>query len=170
MAGLAFSGNANHIIDAKGRATIPSQFRGALGEGFTLGLSNDLRALALYPKEQWQRTMEELERFSRLDEDGMDYVRFVMGFSLPETNLDAQGRVLLPPTFRQEVGIEKSVRFVGVGTCLEIWPEELFVELTQKVKGNREKLLKYIRNQYYGQSTQMSDDPQKPLVDGSIRP
>ena len=149
MAGLAFSGNANHTIDSKGRATIPSQFREALGEQFTLGLSNDLRALALYPKEQWQLIHDDLERYSRLDEDGMDYKRFVLGFASTDSQLDGQGRILLPPTYRQEVGIEKSVRFVGVGSCLEIWAEELFVELTQKVKGNRNALLKYIRQQYY---------------------
>ena len=41
MAEAEFSGTYSHNIDPKGRVTIPSAYREALGERFTLGVNND---------------------------------------------------------------------------------------------------------------------------------
>ena len=47
MAIAEFSGHYAHNIDPKGRVTIPAAYREGLGSGFTLGMNNDLTALAL---------------------------------------------------------------------------------------------------------------------------
>ena len=49
-----FSGNYAHTIDPKGRVTIPSAYREALGESFTIGLNNEFNAIALYPVQKWE--------------------------------------------------------------------------------------------------------------------
>lgn len=149
MAGLAFNGNASHTIDPKGRATIPVIFREALGENFTLGLNSDLQALALYPADEWQRIADDIERIPTVDARAMRYRRLILGFSFPGCSLDGQGRVLLPQTLRQKVGMDKAVRFVGVGPYLEIWPEDKFLVETEDTEADRDDLLEYIRNQYY---------------------
>ena len=56
----------------------------------------------------------------------MAYVRLIKAFSFPGQRLDAQGRVLLPMGLRQKAGMDKAIRFVGVGRYLEIWDEARF--------------------------------------------
>ena len=149
MAAAAFNGNASHTIDPKGRATIPVIFREALGEQFTVGLNSDLTALALYPKDQWQKIADDMERIPSIDARAMRYKRLILGFSFPDSALDGQGRVLLPQTLRQKVDMDRAIRFVGVGAYLEIWPEDQFLTQTDETESEREDLLDYIKNQYY---------------------
>ena len=47
----SFTGSAVHTIDPKGRVFIPTNYREALGSDFTIALNNDLRTIAMYPRE-----------------------------------------------------------------------------------------------------------------------
>ncbi|MDL2206157.1 division/cell wall cluster transcriptional repressor MraZ [Eubacteriales bacterium OttesenSCG-928-N13] len=145
----AFNGNVAHTIDPKGRATIPVTYRQELGETFTVGLNSETNALALYPQSQWEKIEQDLDRIPSIDARAMKYKRSILGFSFPGSQLDAQGRVLLPQTLRQKVGIDKTVRFVGVGTYIEIWPEEAFLAETDSSSNEREDLLEYVKERYY---------------------
>lgn len=144
-----FSGNFAHTIDPKGRVTIPAAYRDALGERFTIGLNNQMNALALYPRERWEKIEEDLNRIPPTDVNGMRYVRLINGNSFPDSQLDAQGRVLLPAMLRQWTGMEKNIRFVGVGQCLEIWDEERYLREVQQSSENVVDLLAYVNSQYY---------------------
>ncbi len=96
MCGAEFSGNYTHNIDPKGRVTIPSAYREALGENFTIGLNNEFNAVALYPQEKWESIGEMLDRIPDSDQRGRAYVRLIKAFSFPGQKLDQQGRILLP--------------------------------------------------------------------------
>ncbi|MEA4899388.1 MAG: division/cell wall cluster transcriptional repressor MraZ [Christensenellaceae bacterium] len=145
-----FSGNWAHTMDAKGRVTIPASYREVLGDQFTIGLNSERSAIALFPAEHWQRIEEDLSKIPMTDARGMRYVRMISGNSFPGSQLDAQGRVLLPPTLRQRVGLEKSVRFVGVGRSLEVWDEERYQAECEAVEETSAQLLEYINDRYYG--------------------
>ena len=80
MAQAEFSGTYSHNIDPKGRVTIPSAYREALGERFTLGVNNDFTALALYPEAEWKLISERLKRIPISDARGMKYVRLINAF------------------------------------------------------------------------------------------
>lgn len=148
--GAAFTGNFAHTIDPKGRATIPACYRMALGDRFTIGLNSQMNALALYPLEKWNQIEADLNRIASTDAKGMRYVRFINGFSFTDCQLDSQGRVLLPAILRQKVGImDKAIRFVGVGQCLEIWAEDRFVQETEQTELSSEELLAYINEKYF---------------------
>jgi len=45
-----------------------------------------------------------------------------------ETEMDKQGRILLPQELRNYAGITKNVVSIGVGSRVEIWSEEKFDE------------------------------------------
>jgi MraZ protein len=147
--GNAFAGNVQHTIDPKGRVTIPAAYREALGDGFTVGLNNQLNAIALYPAWRWQEIERDLSRIPPTDVTAMRYVRLINGNSFPACELDGQGRVLLPAMLRQKTGMDKQIRFVGLGSCLEVWDEDRYLAETLSAEADSEKLLEYVNTQYY---------------------
>lgn len=149
MSSAAFSGNYTHNIDPKGRVTIPAAYREALGEGFTIGLNNDFSAIALYPVEKWQEMSQKLECIPDSDVRGMAYVRLIQAFSFPQQQLDGQGRVLLPAALRKKAGMDKAIRFVGVGRYLEIWDEDRFAATCEQNEIDFEALMSYVNDRYY---------------------
>ncbi len=147
--GSAFAGNVSHTIDPKGRVTIPAAYREALGDAFTIGLNNQLNAIALYPTWRWQEIERDLSRIPQTDVNAMRYVRLINGNSFPSCELDGQGRVLLPAMLRAKTGMDKQIRFVGIGSCLEIWDEDRYLAETLSAEADSEKLLEYVNLQYY---------------------
>ena len=149
MAAAEFSGNYTHNIDPKGRATIPAAYREALGQGFTVGLNNEFNAIALYPVEKWQDMSQRLACIPDSDARGMAYVRLIKAFSFTNQTLDGQGRVLLPAVLRQKVGMDKAIRFAGMGRWLEIWDEGRFAATCAESETDIGALLEYVNDRYY---------------------
>lgn len=149
MAAFEFSGNYTHNIDPKGRATIPAAYRPGLADGFTIGLNNDFTAIALYPQEKWQQIGENLNKIPDSDARGMAYVRLIKAFSFTNQTLDGQGSVLLPAVLRQKAGMDKAIRFAGMGRWLEIWDEDRFVESCARSETDIGALLEYVNDRYY---------------------
>ena len=149
MSVAEFSGNYTHSIDPKGRVTIPAAYREALGEGFTIGLNNEFNAIALYPEEKWQSMSEKLDRIPDSDVRGMAYVRLIKSFSFTNQSLDGQGRALLPAVLRQKAGMDKAIRFAGMGRWLEIWDEDRFVASCAQSEMDIGALLDYVNDRYY---------------------
>lgn len=149
MNGTEFSGNYAHNIDPKGRATIPSAYREALGESFTLGLNNQFNALALYPASEWKEISARLARIPVSDARGMAYVRLIQAFSYPDQKLDGQGRLLLPANLRQKVGMDREIVFCGVGRYLEIWDAARFNEFCVSSEADFASLMSYVNDRYF---------------------
>ena len=63
----SFTGSAVHTIDPKGRVFIPTNYREALGSDFTIALNNDLRTIAMYPREIWREKCEAYGRIPDAD-------------------------------------------------------------------------------------------------------
>lgn len=150
MAEAEFYGTYTHNIDPKGRVTIPSAYREALGENFTLGINSDFTALALYPESVWRQISERLDRIPITDARGMQYVRMIKAFSYPNQEPDAQGRVLLPQIMRQKAGMDRSICFVGVGRYLEIWDERRFTDAIDRSLTESGPVMDYVNDRYFG--------------------
>ena len=150
MGNAEFSGNYSHNIDPKGRATIPSAYREALGENFTLGLNNQFNALALYPAQEWEKISTRLNRIPVSDARGMAYVRLIKAFSYTDKKLDGQGRLLIPNGLRDKVGMDKAITFVGVGRFLEIWDTARFNEFCAASEADFAELMDYVNDRYFG--------------------
>ena len=149
MPGAEFSGNYTHNIDPKGRATIPAAYREALGDNFTIGLNNDFSAIALYPADKWEDMSAKLDRIPDTDARGRAYVRLIQAFSFTNQSLDSQGRVLLPQVLRQKAGMDKAIRFSGMGRYLEIWDEARFMATVEAAETDVAALLEYIDERYF---------------------
>ena len=63
--------------------------------------------------------------------------------------IDPKGRVLLPMGLRQKAGMDKAIRFVGVGRYLEIWDDARFAATCETAENDIESLLSYVNDRYY---------------------
>lgn len=111
---FTFFGSYDHSIDAKGRIIIPNAYRKALGDSFTLTLTLDDRAIAIYPDAAFEEMVEALYRLNRRKPSVQRQQDHIAKFSYPGLQADNQGRVLLPAKLRQYVlGDAKDVEISG---------------------------------------------------------
>jgi len=147
MAGV-FAGTFAHSLDGKGRVIIPSKFRDKLGSGFTIALNSSIEALAVYPLEKWESVNEQLGRVRDTDEMGMNYLRYIMANAETDMEMDAQGRVLLPQTLREEVGMTRDLTFVGMRDHIEIWDTARYADKTSKTREAFSQLRSHVNETY----------------------
>ena len=116
-----FMGEYNHSVDAKGRLIVPSKFREQLGNEFvvTKGLDG---CLFVYSQEEWKRIEESLREKPLTSKDARKFMRFFFA-GAANCEVDKQGRILLPANL-----MEKDVVLVGVGSRVEIWSKERYLE------------------------------------------
>ncbi len=116
-----FMGTYGHSIDAKGRVIVPAKFREVLGDSFvvTLGLDG---CLFVYPEEEWEDFVKQLKELPG-SKEARKLQRYFMEGAAP-CDVDKQGRVLIPSSLREKVGLDKDVVFVGVMSKIEIWSKE----------------------------------------------
>lgn len=123
---MMFMGEYNHTLDAKGRLIVPSKFREQLGEEFvvTKGLDG---CLFVYENTEWKALEEKLHDLPLTNANARKFARFFLaGATVCE--VDKQGRILLPAVLRKHAGIDKDAVLVGVGSRIEIWSKENWIE------------------------------------------
>ncbi|AZT91002.1 division/cell wall cluster transcriptional repressor MraZ [Caldicellulosiruptor changbaiensis] len=115
-------GEYKHVVDNKGRVTLPSKFREELGERFILtkGLDNCLFGYSL---KEWAVLEEKLKKLPLTSKDARAFLRFFFAGAC-ECEVDKQGRILIPQNLREYANLQKEVFIIGVMTRIEIWSEE----------------------------------------------
>lgn len=127
-----FLGRFSHNLDAKGRLAIPAKFRGALADGLVVTRGID-RCLSVYPLTAWQVLAERISALSISDPDARQFKRMVFAEAMDE-ELDAQGRIVVPPELRRYAGIEREAIVVGMNTYVEIWDPARWSALSATVE------------------------------------
>jgi MraZ protein len=127
-----FFGQFEHSIDAKGRVSIPAPFRDAmLGQRAIVLARNTVRrqrCLEAYPDAEWQQLLREFAKVPRFSEDAE---RFEMGYlarSHP-CEIDAAGRILVPPTLRQYAELKKDVVFLGANLRFRLMDRDKWLQV-----------------------------------------
>lgn len=139
-----FFGEYEHNIDDKGRVIMPAKFREELGMVFyvTKGLNS---CLFVYPKEAWEKRIEELGRLGDNQEQVRRFKRIF--FSNASQNiLDKQGRVVIAPKLRQQASLTKEIVFIGVNDHIEIWDAKNWEEYINMDDETYETLASYLDN------------------------
>ena len=125
---MRFLGNIEAKIDAKGRVFLPASFRKVLQQAGEedLVLRKDVfqPCLVLFPRSTWDEQMDLVRnRLSRWKKDQQAiYRQFVS--DLEEFNLDGNGRFLVPKRYLKMANIKQSVKFIGMGDCIELWSND----------------------------------------------
>lgn len=144
---LTFFGSYDHSIDSKGRIIIPSAYRKPLGDSFTLTISLDDRAIALYPDDGFEAMIAELYTLNRRKIAVQKQMDHVAKYSYPGLQADNQGRVLLPAKLRQYVlGDARDVEISGALDHVRIVPSELAQQEDDYYRQHREEILEEIGN------------------------
>ncbi len=125
-----FRGRFSHTIDPKGRVSIPARFREAIGDGYggRLVVVPNAHCLEVHPLEEWQRIEAKVRELSVFNPEVKKISRLYIS-KAKDVDLDAQGRILIPPDSRAEAGLVKEVTLVGGGLMqFEIWDRRRFEE------------------------------------------
>ncbi|HAH36677.1 MAG TPA: division/cell wall cluster transcriptional repressor MraZ [Algoriphagus sp.] len=110
-------------LDPKGRLVLPSKIKGAIPEanGTTLMLRMaEDKCLALYPMVEFKKLENQIKALSINNPEQRKLQRTFFITSV-EVELDSAGRLLIPKLYQTYAGLEKDVVVVGMGSRIEIW-------------------------------------------------
>lgn len=129
-----FIGEYSHIIDEKGRLSVPVKFRARLDEGcvVTRGLDH---SLWIYPQDEWAKIAEKLAALPITQKDARSFSRLMLAGAI-DLKLDKIGRINLPNYLKDYAGVKNKVVITGVYNRLEIWPEEKWQEFKDEMEKN----------------------------------
>jgi len=109
-------------MDAKGRIVMPTRYRACLQGGSIVTIDTEERCLMLYPQRVWEEIESKLATLPSFNPQARRIQRLLIGHAT-EVELDAQGRMLLPPLLREYAGLDKRAVLVGQGKKIELWAE-----------------------------------------------
>ena len=121
-----FLGTHHHALDSKGRVSIPARYREVLsaqaepGLILTINFGDASKCVVAYPREPFYRLAERLVSDGPMDPRLERYARAILP-TATEVAPDRQGRILLPQSLRELVGIDREVTWVGMFNRMEIW-------------------------------------------------
>lgn len=137
--------------DVKGRVMLPSalqkQLAPMLENGFVLKRSVFQPCLELYPMEEWDAMMQNINNLNRFNRKNNDFVRrFTAGVKVIE--LDTTGRLLIPKDLVAFAGIQKDLVLSSAINIIEIWDKDKyekaiedasndFADLAEEVMGDK---------------------------------
>jgi MraZ protein len=128
-----FRGNHPTRVDDKGRLKLPAEFKRLVDERYGTQFyitSKDGNLAEIYPLPEWEKIEEKLSQIPSMNavkKKFLDRVNYYGQMS----EMDAQGRVLLPQILRETARLAGDVVVVGVQTYLEV---ENHGEYLQRIK------------------------------------
>jgi MraZ protein len=126
-----FLGTHQNKLDAKGRVSVPAQFRSVIkAQSNDLADASGIR-LVLRPShhhpcvEAWSETIfqtmaDQFDRVSYLNPVEEDFAATLFADAFPVES-DKEGRIVLPDKLRSYAGLTEAVVFVGIGKKFQIW-------------------------------------------------
>ena len=137
-------GEHEHSLDDKNRLTLPAKLRGEFEDGVvvTRGLDGCLRA---YPRNAWAELATRIQSLDPLSEDARRMRRhFFAGAA--QSELDKQGRMVIPSGLIEHAGLGREVTVAGVFDHLEIWDRAKWRTQLHEVEGSAEDVAERLAN------------------------
>jgi len=132
-----FRGNHLYAVDDKGRVAIPARFRDELSalQDSRLVVTRFKRrnrpCLDVYPLGAWRGLEDKLAAEKRFGKKMSAFESWYVG-AAQDVQVDAQGRMLIPPTLRDWAGIRREVMVVGATEKFRIWDKDMFQEVDRE--------------------------------------
>jgi MraZ protein len=139
----AFSGKYYYTVDPKGRIIIPAPFREIIVSNYSskLYITNALfdKCLCIYPMEEWNKLQEQVRTKPRSDEAIRFFMRRVIASAI-ETEMDKQGRILIPVALREDASINGNVVMAGQIERIELWDRNEWDVLVDPARIDRKSI------------------------------
>jgi MraZ protein len=123
----SFSGTYYFTVDTKGRIIIPAPFREIISTNYStkLYITNAPidQCICIYPLEEWSKLQDKVRTKPSSDKHIKFFMRRVIG-SAVETDMDKQGRILIPVSLRENANLNGNVVIVGQVDRLELWDRD----------------------------------------------
>jgi MraZ protein len=123
-------GQFTHDLDPKKRLTLPAKWRSSLGKKVVITNGLDT-SLFVFPLKEWEIIAEKLASMSFGNADSRQFNRFMLAHAF-ETDIDAQGRILIPDTLKSFAHLNGKVVVAGMHSRIELWDEEEWKRYTEK--------------------------------------
>ena len=131
-----FQGSHSITMDSKGRIAIPAKQREcfvSLSEGrIVMTAHTQDRCVLVYPETEWEVIRPQIEALPTFNKQALRAQRLLLGYATA-LELDANGRVLVPPTLRDYAGLDKSLMLVGLGNKFELWNEAMWLQSVAEI-------------------------------------
>lgn len=123
-----FQGETAITVDDKGRLAVPTAYRDVVARecGNRLVLTYnpfESGSLYLYPEKEWQRVRDAVNALPSTQKAHRALQLKLIGAATP-LELDGNGRISIPASHRNAVGIEKKAVLLGMGDKFELWSEQ----------------------------------------------
>ena len=107
---------------------IPSRYRGTIddhchGKMVITIEATDGECLVIYPLNEYEEIQRKVEALPSYSAMSKRLKGLFIGHAT-DVELDSSGRILVPPTLRSYVALEKKVVLVGQGKKFELWDED----------------------------------------------
>ena len=116
-------------VDAKGRLMLPVAFKKQLASvvenGFVLKRAVFQPCLELYPMQEWESMMQNVNKLNRFKKKNNDFIRrFTAG--VKPVDLDVSGRLLIPKDLVGFASITKEIVVSSAVNIIEIWDKDSY--------------------------------------------
>ena len=117
-----FIGEHSLSMDLKGRIAIPVKFRAFLRGSVvvTRGLDN---SLFVYTKNEWNKLAKKLSQLSLTTANSRAFARLMLAGAW-ESEIDKQGRIMIPDYLRKFASLTKKVVMAGLFNRIELWDQD----------------------------------------------
>ena len=115
-----FLGRHDFALDPKKRFTIPSEWRGALGNVVYVMPDRRERCLNLYSQEEMDVFLEQLRQKALLD-PALNKVFAKLGAVSQQLSLDIQGRIRICDKLLQFANLTTTVAMLGAVRMIKLW-------------------------------------------------
>ncbi len=121
-------GSSPAKVDEKFRLKVPARFRRDLpetGDGMFFVTSDSGSCAQIYPVPVWERIAQKFLQPPRMDPAKLK-LQNITSYYGTLTQMDTQGRILIPQVLREDAQIMGDVLVVGKEDHLEVWNGEAF--------------------------------------------
>ena len=126
-----------HAIDDKNRLSFPVKFRKEMRKTVVVAPGLE-KSLFVFTLQGWKKIIDKLGEGS-LQKDTRAFSRHLIGRAV-EASIDANGRILIPETLKQSIGIKDKVAIVGVHSRVELWEEVAWQQYKQGIETHADEL------------------------------
>jgi MraZ protein len=96
------------------------------------------RCVVAYPLRAWSAFEEQLMRLPQFDDSVRDLRRMYFA-SAVECEVDAVGRLLIPPMLRDHGQLRRDAVWAGNGTFAELWDKERYAAMREGIVSDEDK-------------------------------